>query len=167
MPSTARRDAARARELQVVQLRAQGLPFAQIAERLGYADQAGAHKAFTRAIRKALAEQQADRAELAQLELERLDWVIRCLAPTVESGDPRAAHAVLAAIDRRTRLLDLEAPQRAEVTFQHAVPGSEEERRRQLAAVTAEVLRRRESGQLPDAEALLSGSAGASGQLDP
>ncbi|MFG2734386.1 hypothetical protein ACGFX7_06145 [Streptomyces harbinensis] len=157
MASKAQRDKSRAREVRVVDLRLQGWGFEQIAAEVGYADRAGAHKAFSRAMRAALEEQAADRDELAQAELERLDWVIRSMAPALAMGDHRAAQAILGAIDRRTRLLGLDAPQRAEVTI-HEPPGSEAERQQRLAAVAAELMRRAEAGGGPlDDEALLSG----------
>ncbi|MFD7507878.1 hypothetical protein ACFV5N_00820 [Streptomyces sp. NPDC059853] len=157
MASKAQRDRALAREVRVVELRLQGHSFDAIARELKYADRAGAHKAFSRAMRAALEEQAADRDELAQAELERLDWVIRSMAPALAMGDHRAAQAILGAIDRRTRLLGLDSPQRAEVTI-HEPPGTEAERQQRLAAVAAELMRRAEAGGGPlDDEALLSG----------
>ncbi|MFI9463771.1 hypothetical protein [Streptomyces xiamenensis] len=156
MASKAQRDKGRAREVRVVELRLQGWGFEQIAAEVGYADRAGAHKAFSRAMQAALEEQAKDRNELAQAELERLDWVIRSMSPALAMGDHRAAQAILGAIDRRTRLLGLDAPQRAEVTV-HQPPGSEEERQQRLAAVAAEIMRRTQSGGPLDEERLLSG----------
>ncbi|MGW1839677.1 hypothetical protein [Streptomyces sp. NPDC002067] len=156
--SMVRRDGARARELEIVRLRIQGLSFDEIADRLGYYDRSGVKRAWDRVMARELADQVQDRAAAAQEELARTDWIISSMAPRVEGGDSRAAQVALNAIERRCKLLGLDAAQSADVTIrQITAPADEDDRQRQLAAVATEITRRAAFGQAPDAEALLSG----------
>jgi len=113
--SMVRRDASSARELEIVRLRVQGLSFDQIADQVGYYDRSGVKKAWDRVMQQALADQAQNRAALAQEELSRTDWLIQCMAPRVEKGDSRAAQVALNAIERRCKLLGLDAPVRLSV----------------------------------------------------
>lgn len=121
------------RDARATQLRAEGLTFQQIADRLGYGHRDLARRAVERAL-LATVRESAD--ELRTLELDRLDrlwaeaWaVLKADHPTVSHGqvvrDDAGAVVVdwrptLAAIDRllrvmdrRARLLGLDAPRTA------------------------------------------------------
>jgi hypothetical protein len=136
---TARRAEVAARRAKAVALRSQGQTWQAIADALGYADRAAAHKDVTRAL-------DANRAELAEttehhraLALERLDALSRATVTVLErlhvvvshgriirdddgkplrdDGPELAAVARLIDIEqRRARLLGLDAPQRLDAT---------------------------------------------------
>lgn len=86
----------RLRERHVLALRAQGLPFDAIADRLGYANRAGAWRAYQRAM-SATGNEDMSLAEQRDLELHRIDIVLSRVWPAASRGD-------LAAVDRFERL---------------------------------------------------------------
>ena len=127
-PDTAERDA------EACRLRRDGCTYDHIARELGYADRGEAHKAVQRAL-VAIVQEAAE--EVRAVELDRLDmlWraglkVLRAKHVTVQNGkvvmldgEPLSDDApVLNAIDRllrimerRAKLLGLDAPKRVEV----------------------------------------------------
>lgn len=70
-------------------------------------------------LRIEMAEAAEARRDLAtnqlQIELAGIDLVLEGMTPLVESGDPRAATAFLKAMERRARLLGLDAPDKLDV----------------------------------------------------
>jgi hypothetical protein len=96
-----------------LELRIAGKTFAQIGAALGISD-THAHRLVT----NALAERKEHRARLAEglleLELERCDRLQRALATQVARGDVRAVVATLKVMERRARLLGLDAAQKLE-----------------------------------------------------
>lgn len=98
------------RERQVLELRAAGYTFAEIAQMMGYADKSGAYKAFQRAMERhndyvaILADYNRD------LILMYIDEILKGLFPRVKSGHPRAAEVALLALDRKIKLLGLDQP---------------------------------------------------------
>ena len=118
--STPRQTAARARKAvaatrrkTALALRCDGLTFAQIGAKLGVTEQA-AHKA----VQHELSAVAAERRELAEhqldFELSQIDSVVRGMAPKAEKGDARAAMTILKAMERRAKLLGLDAPDKLE-----------------------------------------------------
>lgn len=97
----------RAKAIEAVKLRRSGLPFREIAEQLGYADESGARKAVTRLLDRTEAES-VD--ELRALEGARLDALQAAHWDAAVAGDTDAAKLVLGIVDRRCRLLGLNAP---------------------------------------------------------
>lgn len=97
------------KEAEAVKLRLAGHTFDQIAQRLGYSDRSGAAKAVRRAMQATI---QEPTDELRRIEVERLDALQRALWPAAESGKWLATDRVLTIMDRRARLLGLDAPQR-------------------------------------------------------
>jgi hypothetical protein len=95
------------REQRILELRRAGATWETIAARTGYASASGAHKAYQR-----LAERFVKPAlnELREMELDRLDRLQAGVWGKAITGDIRALDAVLRIIDRRARLLGLEAP---------------------------------------------------------
>ncbi|ORL93427.1 hypothetical protein A5N78_04640 [Prescottella equi] len=89
----------------------------QVADQLGYSSRGAAHNAIT----KALAEQAARRADLADqaltIALERLDALWRPQYVKAIRGDAGAAETCLRILDRQIKLLGLGAPTRADVTI--------------------------------------------------
>lgn len=103
------------RRKSALQLRTEGFTFEEIGRRLGITRQA-AHKLVQTEL-VAVADENRDLAgHVLEGELERVDFVLRSLAPKVEKGDPKAAQAYLRAMERRARLLGLDAPTRTDGT---------------------------------------------------
>jgi hypothetical protein len=101
------------RQRQALELRRAGLTFQQIARRLGYAHPAGAYHAVQRGLQTTLQEP-AD--ELRGLELERLDALHQAMWPRAIRGNVWAVDRVLSIMQRRARLLGLDAPRRLAVS---------------------------------------------------
>lgn len=97
------------RQADAIQLRKSGATYRIIASRCGYSSVSGAYKAVQAGIRKILREPVE---ELVTLELERLDEMSRALWPAVHRGDPRSIGAMLTLMERRARMLGLDAPKR-------------------------------------------------------
>ncbi|MGP6175423.1 hypothetical protein [Corynebacterium sp. A21] len=77
------------------------MTYPEIAKHLGYADHSGARDL----VKKGLEELTREPAEeLRDLELSRLDDVIRGLYPKVMRGDHNASNSVMRAVDLRSRL---------------------------------------------------------------
>jgi hypothetical protein len=98
---------AQERRVQALDLRIRGLSFRRIGEKLGISHTA-AHKAVERALSD-LAKLEGEKAEVQrQLDLERVNKIILSLWP--KKGDPKAAAALLKAMERRAKLLGLDMP---------------------------------------------------------
>lgn len=115
---------ARERALQALQLRKAGASFAQIAERLGYRHEKSAWMAVSKEVDRITAE---PAEAVRKLELARLDEMLMRLLPTVLKPPDELSMAerlpivdrVLKIMDRRARLLGLDAPSKTEVTGPH------------------------------------------------
>jgi len=104
-----RRLTARERERRGLALRLEGKTYQQIARELGMSE-AGAYKAVLRALTR-LNEKIAEQAdEVRRLELERLDRLLLGLWPQAARGNQGAVDRVLRIMERRARLLGLDAP---------------------------------------------------------
>lgn len=101
------------RQRQALELRKAGVPYAKIAEQLQYKDRSSAFRSVQAALKKTLQEP-AD--ELRTLELERLDALMLALWPQARSGNQGAVDRVLRIMERRARLLGLDAPTRTDLT---------------------------------------------------
>ena len=103
------------REVKVLELRRAGLTWQNIAKEVGYADPTGAYAAYKRAVKRVLQEP-AD--EVRQQELDRLDRLQVAVWPRAMKGDDRAINTILRLMERRAKLLGLDAAQKvqAEVT---------------------------------------------------
>lgn len=119
--SRAQRAATAQRRTQAIALRLAGLDFETIATRLGYASRGAACNDINRALEQSLAEQARDVEVLRQAELLRLDRLQAGVWTKALAGDPRSAEVALKVIDRRCKLLGLDAPQRFEVLTMDAV----------------------------------------------
>lgn len=103
-PETA---AAKVKAAKALELRMEGKTFAAIAEEAGY----NSPQAAFDAVRRSLAAITAEPAqELVRLELERLDvlWGIQYL--NAQAGDVQAMAACMKIMERRAKLLGLDAP---------------------------------------------------------
>jgi len=108
VPTTDERD----RACEALELRRTGLPYYEIATRLGYADESGARKAVSRLLDRREAE---GVAELRAVEGDRLDTLQAAAWDAAIGGDLDAIKTVLSVIDRRVRLFGLNAPERVAV----------------------------------------------------
>ena len=108
----ARKEADQAeRRRQALELRKAGATYDQIARQIGYANEGGAYKAVQAAL-KAVYREPAD--EVRKLELERLDRLTLALWTRAKEGEAEAIDRVLKLMDRRAKLLGLDAPTRHE-----------------------------------------------------
>lgn len=126
VPVTERRRAA-------VQLRIEGKSWQQIADLLGYDSKGGACKDVSRALQKAVTDLALPLEEYRQLELDRLDAMQEALWPKVLDADTRAIDTALRLMDRRAKLLGLDAPTRTEGVLSLDVIDAS------IAALTAQV----------------------------
>ena len=110
--SRAQRATTAARRGKAVAMRLAGLDFQTIADRLGYADRAAAHKDITRALESNVAEMHRNADVLRQEELARLDRLQAGAWTAAAAGDVKAIQAVLGIIDRRCKLLGLDVVDR-------------------------------------------------------
>lgn len=103
----------RAKAVEAVALRRSGLTYREIAVQTGYwTDESGARHAVTRL----LARQETEGvAELRAIECERLDALTAAHWPAAIGGNTEASMIVLRVIDRRAKLLGLNAPTRLQV----------------------------------------------------
>lgn len=97
------------REIKVLELRRAGLTWAAIAEQTGYADATGAYAAYKRAIKRVMDEPADD---VRKQELDRLDRLQVAVWNRALKGDDKAINTVLRLMERRARLLGLDAAQR-------------------------------------------------------
>lgn len=92
--------------IKALELRKQGYSYEDIAKACGYASRGAAHNAVSSALKQTLREP-AD--ELRTLELERLDKIIRAMQPALDQGDTKAAACIIRVMERRAKLLGLDA----------------------------------------------------------
>lgn len=104
-----------------LQMRTEGHTFEQIGHALGITRQS-AHEAVARELAVVAEDRKALAGHVLDQELERIDYVMRSLRPKVDKGDPKAAQAFLAAMNRRAKLLGLDAPTRTEHTGADGAP---------------------------------------------
>lgn len=113
--ASARKAVIAERRTKAITLRLAGADYDTIAARLGYSGRAAACKDITRALAVAMADLGRSADELRELELTRLDRLQAAAWAAAVGGDLRAIDTVLRVVDRRCRLLGLDAPVRAEV----------------------------------------------------
>lgn len=113
--SKAQRAATAERRGKAIAMRLAGVDYQAIADRLGYAGRAAACKDISRALEQHTAEALRNADQLRQQELMRLDRLQAAVWTKALAGDPKAVETALKVVDRRIRLLGLDAPQRHEV----------------------------------------------------
>lgn len=108
-------DAVRAidNQLKALELRKAGIPYQRIAESLGYKDASGAWRAVKAALKKTLQEP-AD--ELRQIEIERLDAMLSSIWASVKQGQYGAIDRAIKIMERKAKLLGMDAPTKTDVT---------------------------------------------------
>lgn len=96
-------------EAKVVELRRAGLTWTTIAQQTGFAGASGAYKAYQRAAERMI---RPNLEEHRDMEIDRLDRLQAAVWQSAASGNVKSIDAVLRIIDRRARLLGLDAPQK-------------------------------------------------------
>ena len=104
-----------------IDLRRAGWPFERIGEKLGISKQA-AHKLVSSAIESARAQLSAASDDLLAEEVLRLDGLLQKIYPRAAKGELAAVDRVLKIMERRAKLLGLEAPVRIEATGPNGAP---------------------------------------------
>lgn len=97
-----------------LQLRKEGYNYDEIAVRLGYSTRSGAFRAVKRALKYTLKEPADD---LRKLEISRIEELEKTLWPSATSGGLGAIDRLVKLMERKHKLLGLEAPQRLEVDY--------------------------------------------------
>lgn len=103
------------RRVNALNLRKSGASFRQIGDQLGV-DAATAYRDVQRALADLAKEQRESAEQLRQLELERLDALQIALWVQARQGNQGAVDRVLRIMERRARLLGLDAPTKADIT---------------------------------------------------
>lgn len=102
-----------------MRLRIQGFSFREIALRLGYNSPQASFDAVKRALEKTLRE---PANELRSLESERLDEMFQRAYLMALSGDLQAMQTAMKVMERRAKLLGLDAPVKTELTGADGTP---------------------------------------------
>jgi hypothetical protein len=95
------------KEARIIELRRTGATWELIAKTVGYANASGAYKAYQKALGR-IVEPKIE--ELRAVEVDRLDRLQFAIWERAKDGDIKAIDAVLRILDRRTRILGLDAP---------------------------------------------------------
>lgn len=96
-------------------LRIEGMSYAAIAAQMGIAV-SNAYNLVSDALAKLEAETAEKAAEIRRIEVDRLDAMLKALWPAVKQGEPRAIEVSLKTMERRSKLLGLDAPTKQEVS---------------------------------------------------
>lgn len=100
-------------------LRTSGVPFREIAAKLGYADESGARKAVYAILKKSRDEKVAD---YRAIELEKLDKLEFAISQSARSGHLGAIDRMLRIMERRARLLGLDTPEKQALVGERGGP---------------------------------------------
>lgn len=103
------------RQFKALELRKDGWSYRDIGAKLGVS-YTQAHRDVEEELRR-LAQLNQDKAEeLRQLELEKLDALEKAVSPMANVGQPAAVTLKLKVMERRAKLLGLDAPAKTDVT---------------------------------------------------
>lgn len=97
---------------QVVELRRSGLGWDEIAAQTGYKSRGAAYTAFKEALRETIRE---PTQQLIDLEVARLDALFLAMWEPAMQGDHQATDRAIRIMERRAKLLGLDAPERVEI----------------------------------------------------
>lgn len=100
------------KQRQALSLKAAGKSYDAIAAELGYADRSGAFRSVQAAMSKIRRE---GVQEMRTLEDARLDLLLEAIWTRATSGNVPAIRAALSVMERRARLLGLDAPSKLEL----------------------------------------------------
>src|SRR5712692_7372227 len=113
MPATGQAEAAAARRQKALDLRIAGARYRQIGAQLGVSPQT-AYRDVQTALGELATLQHRKAEKLRELELERCDKLTLALSPKARAGDDKAVRAIITVMDRRAKLLGLDAPTKLE-----------------------------------------------------
>lgn len=105
----------------VLELRRQGLGYEAIAKQVG-CSVSTANRAVAARLQELRDQAPEDTQAVRDIELQRLDESAAALHSKVLAGDPRATDVYLRVMERRARLLGLDAPVRSELTGAEGAP---------------------------------------------
>lgn len=100
------------RERKVLEMRLSGITFEVIAKNVGFASAGACYHAYKRALIRTLQEP-AD--AVREAEIARLDRLMQGVWVSALRGEVRSVEAVLRIMDRRAKLLGLDAPTKAQM----------------------------------------------------
>lgn len=103
------------RRSKAIALRLAGVDYDSIAKQLGYSSRGAAYNEIENALAKQVEANSRVLEELREIELMRLDRLQAAAWRQALDGDFRAIEVCLKLIDRRCKLLGLDAPERVEV----------------------------------------------------
>lgn len=106
---------AAANRAKAVELRKLGMSYEAIGNKLGMTRQS-AHAAVTKAMREIREKTETDAETVRTMELEKLDAIEMAMWPGAKNGNHLAADRVLKAMERRAKILGLDAPQKVAPT---------------------------------------------------
>ena len=112
--SSPRQIAAAERLSKAIEMRKAGATYAFIAQQLGYASESGAFYAVNQALQALNEKINEDLTEMKRLERERLDRLMVTLWPKALEGHLATVDRILRIMERRARLMGLDAPAKAE-----------------------------------------------------
>lgn len=101
------------RQIQALELRKAGFSYRAIAEKLDIGH-AQAHKDVMGELERLAQLRDGKATEILELELERLDMLTKGLEPMASAGNPGSVNSFLRVMERRAKLLGLDAPERFE-----------------------------------------------------
>lgn len=103
------------REIQALELRRQGHTYQQISDQMGLGGPGVAHRIIRRTMEQTITE---NVEQTREIELQRLDGYLTRLQPRIQNGDTKAIDTALKIMDRRAKMLGLDAPTKvqAEIT---------------------------------------------------
>lgn len=122
------------REIQALELRKAGFSYRDIGSKLGCSHEQARQDVMSE-LKSLAALRQHEAQELRELELERLDVLQKGLEPMAAVGNPQAVIAMLKVMERRSKLLGLDAPQQIEATVNDVSTLTDAERINRLAAI--------------------------------
>lgn len=105
------------KERKALELRRAGVSYDVIAQQLGWSNGSGAWQAVQRAMRRTLRD--AGTEQVRDQELDRLDRMQQAVWSRALQGDLPAVGTVLRIMERRSRLLGLDAPVTAQIQVEH------------------------------------------------
>jgi hypothetical protein len=127
-----KKEAAAERRVNAFDLRKAGASYRAIGRALGVSE-AQAHRDVHLTLDELASRERESALQVREIELERLDEMLRALWPAVRRGDTSSISTALRVAERRARLLGLDAPVKQELTGANGGPVSFVDVARQFA----------------------------------
>lgn len=108
-------EGAATRRQQALDLRVAGVGYRAIGKTLGVSYQT-AYRDVSKALEELAVLQRGKAEKLQAIELERCEKMHLALWPKVRNGDEKAVRALVAVMDRRAKLLGLDAPSKIDLS---------------------------------------------------